>query len=289
MTIQQLSQEIGIGMDTLRIWERRYGFPVPERDDHGHRSYTQQQLAELRIVKQLQILGQRPKAIFAMSSAERRALLKTLSSARQPGDEDLQRLVSGMPSRQIAAELARRRERHGLAAFVGRTVIPLLQLLDHGWVSGSLSIAREHLISDQLELLLKAELAAAVPAAGPRMLFLTLPGERHKLGLLLAAVLFRKAGVESFWLNEELPLSEIPGLAAELQVDAVALSFSSHYSARQAKQDLGSLRRSLDPAITIVAGGQAVSQLSSMPQLLICTDLRQVPELVGRYFRQGKH
>lgn len=287
MTIQQLSQEIGIGMDTLRVWERRYGFPVPERDARGHRRYTRQQLEELLIVKQLQILGERPQRIFSLTSAERRTLLETLSGPLRPGDEGLQRLVFAGPPGQIATELAERRDRLGLTGFVEQTVIPLLQLLDHGWASGSLGIAREHLISDQLELILKGELAASVPGDGPRMLFLTLPGERHKLGLLLAAVLFRQAGVEDFWLNEELPLSEIPGLAAELKVDAVALSFSSHYPARQAKQDLRSLRRSLDPVVTIVAGGQAVRQMSSMPKLLICTDLRLVPELVGRHFRPG--
>ena len=287
MTIQQLSQEIGIGMDTLRVWERRYGFPVPGRDARGHRSYTQQQLEELLIVKQLQIFGERPKRIFSLAPAERRALLEQLSGPRRPGDETLQRLVFEMPPRQIAAELETRRDRLGLTGFVDRSVIPLLQLLDHGWASGSLSIAREHLISDQLDFVLKRALAA-VPADGPRMLFLTLPGERHKLGLLLAAVLFRQAGVQSLWLNEELPLSEIPGLAAELELNAVALSFSSHYPARQAKQDLRSLRRSLDPAVTIVAGGQAVRQVPSMPKLLICTDLCQVPDLAGRHFRRGQ-
>ncbi len=28
LTIQQLSHEVNIGVDTLRVWERRYGFPV---------------------------------------------------------------------------------------------------------------------------------------------------------------------------------------------------------------------------------------------------------------------
>ena len=44
MTIQQLSREIGIGIDTLRIWERRYGFPIPGRDTRGHRTYSAEQV-----------------------------------------------------------------------------------------------------------------------------------------------------------------------------------------------------------------------------------------------------
>ena len=29
--IGAVERDTGIGRDTLRIWERRYGFPVPER------------------------------------------------------------------------------------------------------------------------------------------------------------------------------------------------------------------------------------------------------------------
>ena len=61
LTIQQLSQELDIGVDTLRAWERRYGFPTPERDYRGHRSYSAAQLEELKIVKKLQNHGLRQK------------------------------------------------------------------------------------------------------------------------------------------------------------------------------------------------------------------------------------
>lgn len=288
MTIQQLSHEIGIGIDTLRIWERRYGFPVPERDARGHRSYSQQQLEELRVVKNLQTLGYRPKKIFAFSPAERRGILEQLAGDQQPDNDRLEQLVFRMTPLQMAGELAEQRKRLGLQEFVVQTAVPLLQLLDHGWTTGRLSIAREHLISDQLESLLKAELASSPRSDRPRVLFLTLPGERHKLGLLLAAVLFQHVGVRSLWLSEVLPLSEVPELANELEVDGVALSFSSHYPPRQAKQDLGSLRQSLDPAILIIAGGQAVEQIRSLPKLLICPDLRQISGLVKRHFNRPK-
>jgi len=288
ITIKQLSQEIGIGVDTLRVWERRYGFPLPHRDGRGHRSYTTKHLEELRVVKKLQIFGQRPSAIFSLSPTERHVLLEELLNTQRPENKSLEHLVFGMSPQQIAVELAEQKKRLGLAEFVKQTVVPLLQLIDHGWSSGRLGIAREHLISDQLTALLKAELSAGVCPVCPQVLFLTLPGERHKLGLLLAAVQFQQAGVQSLLLNEELPLSEIPGLVAELAVEGVALSFSSHYPSRQAKHDLRSLRKSLNPAITIIAGGQAVQQLPTMPKLLVCSDLQQIPKLVKRYFKKTK-
>ena len=285
MTIQQLSQEIGIGIDTLRVWERRYGFPTPFRDTRGHRSYTMEQVEELRVVRNLQSLGQRPGKIFAISSAQRRELLNQLAAQTLPGDPGLQRLVYELSPLQIATEMAQKLQKLGLRDFTHQYAVPLLQLLDHGWKSGQVSIAREHLISDQLENLLRTKLTGSAKNMGQSIIFLTLSGERHKLGLLLAAALFEEAGVPAILLSEELPLSEVPVLAADLGVAGVALSFSCHYSLRQAKQDLNSLRKNLDPAIKIIAGGHAVQQVTGLPNLLICTDLRQIEPLTKRHFQ----
>ena len=287
MTIQQLSLEVGVGVDTLRIWERRYGCPVPGRDARGHRSYTQEQVDELRVVKTLQNFGYRPGKIFTLSAKLRRELLNKLSAPDLHADEQLKRFIAEMNPRQIASELAEQHTRLGLSGLIHQYFIPLLQLLDSGWTTGQLSVAREHLVSDQLENLLKQELARTSPENRPQILFLTLSGERHKIGLLLAAVLFQEAGLRVLYLNEDLPLSEIPKLAADLGVAGVALSFSSHYVPRQAKQDLRSLRRQLDPQIKIIAGGGAIDTMSSLPNLLICTELEQIPQLARRHF--SKH
>lgn len=288
MTIQQLSQEIGIGVDTLRIWERRYGFPVPGRDGRGHRSYDSRQLEELRMVKKLVNYGQRPGKVFALTLPERRALLNRLSSGLLPDDERLQYLIQEMSPQQIALELASQRNKLGLRGFIKQKVLPLLQLLDHGWTIGQLSIAREHLVTDQLEESLKRELATSI-ASHPQVVFVTLSGERHKIGLLLAAALFRDAGLQVLWLSEDLPLSEIPGLASDLGVTGVALSFSGHYAPRQAKQDLRHLRQQLDPRVKIIAGGHTVQQMRSLPNLLICNDLDHIPQLVDKHFRQDRN
>jgi DNA-binding transcriptional MerR regulator len=284
MTIQQLSQEIGIGIDTLRIWERRYGFPVPGRDGRGHRNYSNKQVEELRVVKKLQGLGMRPGKIFTLSSQERHDLLNRLSSEFLQADERLKLLIEEMNPQQISEELAEQLSNLGLDGFILQYVVPLLQFLDHGWTTGQMSIAREHLISDQLDNLLKQKLTHSTKENRPQILFLTLSGERHKIGLLLAAVLFQRAGLQVLYLGEELPLSEIPKLAKDLDVQGVALSFSSHYAQRQAKQDLRNLRKNLDPQIKIIAGGQAVRQMNNLPNLLICTDLEQIPHLARRHF-----
>lgn len=289
MTIQQLSKEVGIGIDTLRIWERRYGFPQPERDAVGHRCYPSEQIEELRLVKTLQSFGQRPGQIFTLNPYERRELLQQLLQGQGPVDAGLEALISVGTPEQIGLELRARWGQLGLSEFIHQVAIPLVGLLDHGWTEGRISIAREHLVSDQLEGVLRQVLAAGAPVdRGADILLLTLSGERHKLGLLMAACLFHASGCRCRVLNEELPLSEVAPLVAELQVAAVALSFSSHYPTRQAKQDLASLRKQLDPKVKLIAGGGALRGGVSLQGLLVCTDLRQISGICRRQLARDR-
>lgn len=40
LTIGELARRTGVGVSTLRAWEQRYGFPVPQRLASGHRRYS---------------------------------------------------------------------------------------------------------------------------------------------------------------------------------------------------------------------------------------------------------
>ena len=42
-----IAHEIGLTKDTLRVWERRYGFPQPLRSTGGERLYPQEQVTKL--------------------------------------------------------------------------------------------------------------------------------------------------------------------------------------------------------------------------------------------------
>lgn len=58
--IGAIAQEISVTKDTLRVWERRYGFPRPLRSAGGERLYPQEQVSKLRLVMRLPDAGHRP-------------------------------------------------------------------------------------------------------------------------------------------------------------------------------------------------------------------------------------
>lgn len=285
ISIQQLSLEVGIGVDTLRIWERRFGFPNPERDSRGHRRYPNEQVEDLRVIKKLQILGFRPNKIFPLSATERKKLLSAEQESCSVDNENLLQLATVLAPTEIDRELRRQLQQLGLHEFIHQIAVPLLQVLGHCWENSSIGIGREHLVSDRLEALLKEQLTTGETGGiGPVMLFLTLSGERHKLGLLISALLFQQQGIGCIFLNEEIPLSEVPTLAEDLGVAAVAVSFSAHYSNRRAKKDLASLRNTLSPQVKLVAGGYAVRKEFQMKNLFFCSELKKVQALSKKIF-----
>jgi MerR family transcriptional regulator, light-induced transcriptional regulator len=53
LSIAAVERDTGLTKDTLRVWERRYGFPQPDRDGGGERCYPLDQVEKLRVVKRL--------------------------------------------------------------------------------------------------------------------------------------------------------------------------------------------------------------------------------------------
>ncbi len=47
MSIAAVERDCGLPKETLRVWERRYGFPNPLRDHHDERLYPADQVATL--------------------------------------------------------------------------------------------------------------------------------------------------------------------------------------------------------------------------------------------------
>ncbi|MBN1957234.1 MAG: MerR family transcriptional regulator [Desulfuromonadales bacterium] len=289
LTIQQLSQELNLGVDTLRIWERRYGFPKPARDSRGHRRYPLEQVDLLRTVCRLQELGHRPNKIFALSEKERTDILEQAQQITNPELINYEALILNGSVSKIENKLRSYLSVNGLEQLITERILPIIRIMGRHWINGKLSIAREHMISDILGDILKEQLLLPHPQEPDRtIIFLTLCGERHKLGLLMSAALFHLLGINCLLIQEELPLMEVPQLALDTSSDAVALSFSSHYSSRQAKKDLATLRNELDPEIKIIAGGNAIQKPFHLPDVILCSDLGQIPEIYRKFFSGSK-
>lgn len=81
--INVVEKETHISKYLLRMWERRYTFPRPERDLKGERIYTSDDIEKLKLVKSLMEEGYRPSKIIDQELSDLRDLSKTFADGRR--------------------------------------------------------------------------------------------------------------------------------------------------------------------------------------------------------------
>jgi DNA-binding transcriptional MerR regulator/methylmalonyl-CoA mutase cobalamin-binding subunit len=270
VTIAAVARDTGIGKDTLRVWERRYGFPQPERDERGERFYPAQQVARLRLIRRLLDQGHRPGRIVALP--ERELLALQPHDDRQPADtlaapaararsetRDYLSLVLRHDGDALAEAMSRDLLSRGLAAFVTEVVAPLTREVGEAWGRGELRVFEEHLYSEVTRRTLRAAFSMVSSRSGgptrPRVLLSTFPQEPHELGLLMAEAMFTVAGCRCQSLGVQMPLPDIAAAARAHRADIVALSFSAVLNPNHVLAGLAELRAALPGEVQIWAGG----------------------------------
>lgn len=267
--IAAVERDTGLSKDVLRMWERRYGFPTPERDGNGERSYPAEQVERLRLIKRLMDLGHRPGKLLATPADE----LAELAPRRPPsppppvaGSEDpaeLLTLIKQHDAHGYQQAMQQRLARQGLQRFVQDTVAPLTHRVGEAWEDGSFEVFEEHLFTELTKRLLRQAIAALPGGgSGPRILLTSVPDEPHVLGLLMVEALFSLEGAECIPLGTQMPLLEIGRAATAHRADIVALSFSVAFPQRQIPGLLQQLRLLLPASVELWAGGAGVQRVA---------------------------
>jgi DNA-binding transcriptional MerR regulator/methylmalonyl-CoA mutase cobalamin-binding subunit len=280
LNIGAAERETGLSKDVLRIWERRYGFPRPERDENDERRYAAEQVAKLRAIKRLMDTGLRPGKLISRSLDELNALAATrIAPRREPAapvaERDILALLKAHNAPALQHMLATLLMRQGLQRFVLDTAAPLNRAVGEAWMGGELQVFEEHLYTEQLTVALRTAINAFPrPNGPPRMLMTTFPGEQHGLGLLLVEALLAPEGVQCISLGVQTPIDDIRRAALAHKANIVALSFSAIFPVRQAGEGLASLRRQLPAAVALWAGGDLTRRLrKSLPGVEVFNDL----------------
>jgi DNA-binding transcriptional MerR regulator/methylmalonyl-CoA mutase cobalamin-binding subunit len=262
--IAGVERETGIGKDALRVWEKRYGFPVPERDEREERLYPQEQVERLRLIKRLLDSGMRPVKVVGLAMPELNALLNQTANDGSQQNEALLGFIDLIKGHQAAAlrvALGRALIYQGMEEFLSKTITPLNELVGEAWMRGEMRVFEEHLYSEQVKHILH-DVIAMIRSSGdtPRVLLTTLPGEEHTLGLLMAEATLSLCGVNCTMLGVQTPIQEIVLAAKAHRVDVVVLSFSSAIPAIQVKSGLEQARAALPTKVALWAGGAGVAR-----------------------------
>jgi len=269
-SIGVVERDTGIGRDTLRVWERRYGFPEPVRSEKGERKYSEKQLRQLQRIRRLLDQGMRPGKLLPLGEEGLDELEASLQSEQSVQlEQTVSELIEAIHSADaelLESLLQRQYQQQGMQGFILKTVVPLLNTVGEFWARGKLQIFQEHFLSQQLIRFLNTEIAKLQRhARKPRVLLATLPGEEHTLGLLMVAAMLSSHGVSIINIGAEVPMDQIGHAVEQFNVDIVGITFSGAYQYKNIRPHLIELRELIPDDIEIWTGGEGVRRLRKLP------------------------
>jgi DNA-binding transcriptional MerR regulator/DNA-directed RNA polymerase subunit L len=263
LPINAVERETGVSKELLRMWERRYGFPVPERDAQGDRIYPMPQVARLRLLRRLIDFGFRPGKIILLNTEELERLLKSQGKASFDSSPELeQELLSTLKSRdlgQLRDYLSHQLIKMGLQSFV----LDFLQyanfIVGDAWMRGLLEVHEEHLFTEQVQSLMRQAISNLREATQPpRVLLATPPEETHTLGILMVEAILRLDNVDAVCYGAQMPVRDVAQAVTRHKMHIVAISFSASYPTSKAIEYLEELRFRLPMSVEIWGGGASL-------------------------------
>ena len=287
-SIKAVSRATGLTVETLRAWERRYAVVTPIRDASGRRVYRPEDVLRLRRLREATERGHPISRLAPLSDERLEALLEA------PSDDQAHGAAHAFVGRILDAAQQFRASDCEQAITLAMAVLPpdrlvcevlqpLLTEIGERWHRGDLSIAQERLVSKSVSRHVALMLDTYDRAARREsIVFATLPGERHELGLLMSAMICASRGFKAHYLGADLPPGDIARFAREVNAAVVALSIVLQERLVDVPAQLASLAEDLPAGTAIWVGGGASPLLAGISLPPHCVLLRNTLDLEQR-------
>jgi hypothetical protein len=269
------------------MWERRYRFPEPLRDQHGDRIYPAEQVEKLLLIQQLLKKGWRAGSVVPLSLAALRALW----TADRPNTDALlssdvmlcARLLAEHRIGELQSVLSRRLITQGLRNFLFDTLLPLDETVHDRFVRGELRSFQQFRYAEVAQRLLRDATRFVRPERAARSVLLaTPPNDLNHLGLAMFEALLQLEGIHSIILGPGVPLHEIAAAAAAYNTSTVGLVFDHGHAVKVASQQIRSLRELLPETVALWVTGRAAALISRpIDKVVLAANLRQLMEGLG--------
>lgn len=226
-SIRDLAQLSGIKAHTLRMWEQRYKFILPQRTCTNIRYYNDEDLRLLLNVAILQNKGCKIGNIAKLSSNEIGEQVKEILRCTSTTDCLINALTNAMivfDEGQFEMWMSQAIERFGLETSMRQIIYPFLERIGVLWMTGTINPGQEHFISNLIRQKIiasidKLGLPPCLPTSSKHFLLFLPEGELHEIGLLFLCYLLRTRHHRVTYLGCSVPLDDVVSVAQCVQPD----------------------------------------------------------------------
>lgn len=227
LRMREVSDRLGVPAPTLRSWERRYGVPTTVRSEGGHRRYTADALAQLRLMRDEIARGR-------SASSAARSVTAMLGNDNPLLDRInlMLEAVADRSSQGVRTALEQSHVDLGLATTVDDVLMPAMRQIGDWWETGRCDVAQEQLATRATRAWLADVATFAPPAADAAPVILACgPRDLHTVGLDALAALLAEQGCASRVLGP--PTTEQRLIATIGATSSTAVVLVSHLATQR--------------------------------------------------------
>lgn len=273
LSIGAVAKATGIQPNTLRTWERRYGFPKPLRTEGGQRAYAASVVDHLLHVTQALERGLRPRDVLTADlEALRRWSSPAAPSVRPTSRDSMITWARELDAETLDRSLQMSWAREGGIAFLDEVAGPFLIEVGQARAAGELEIFQEHFAGEVLRsFLFRTWRPLADHAPGRVTVVASPPGDAHDLGLHFVATTLALCGRRLAFLGASSPIEQICNAARHTDAEAIACSFAPNSIAQEA---VAQLVAGTPEGTHLLFGGRGAPAVDGAVQLTSCAALQ---------------
>ena len=271
--IRAVSSLTGIGIDTLRAWERRHGAVSPLRDHRG-RLYSDADIARLRLLRGAVERGHSIGQIAGLTDTDLDNLAASTegSAVHKPGLAGAASLncaalgtaLAAYDAQRIDQEIARLSTVLRPLELLQDVLMPALASVGTDWHLGRAGIAHEHLMSSAIRHALGSFLRLYTqPDVPSRLLFATPSGDRHEIGTLGAAMLAASSGLGVTYLGPDIPGRDILQSLEPAGARVLVMGLTAAPAGKVTEREMRTIVHELPRSVELWVGGPAAGRYAA--------------------------
>ena len=228
MRIGELSRRVGVSVECLRIWERRYGLLAPRRTAGNQRLYSTVDEMRVRLMQRYVAQGLSPRQAAEQASSSRLTVRAGAGAGIAEGEvrtahRQLQAALDSFDETAAQRVLERLFVAYTPVTVIRDVLLPYMREVGERWASGHLSVAQEHFASNFLHARLLAMARGWDRGLGARVLVACAPGEHHTLGVIAFGVAMHALGWRVVYLGAATPMETVAQAATATTPDLVVV------------------------------------------------------------------